>query len=213
MLEIVTLTLGPVQTNSYLVYDQTDGQAVVIDPSWDGETIVLEARSRNCRISSVWITHAHFDHLAGCAGLAEKLDSPPVVALHPLDYPLWRMEGGAKLFGMRIDPGPEPTVELFHGMQMQLGKHVFEVRHTPGHTPGHVVFVCSDEKIVFVGDLIFAGSIGRTDLPGGDYELLVESIQCQVLSLPENTRIFPGHGPITTIAQEIQSNPFITGGV
>jgi glyoxylase-like metal-dependent hydrolase (beta-lactamase superfamily II) len=206
--------LGPVQTNSYLVYDRAYGQAVVIDPAWDGEYIAEEAKKRNCRISSVWITHAHFDHLAGCAGLAEKLDSSLVVALHPFDYPLWRMEGGARLFGMRIDPGPEPTVELTHGMQMQIGKHVFEVRHTPGHTPGHVVFACFAEKVVFVGDLIFAGSIGRTDLPGGDYELLMESIQCQVLNLPENTRIFPGHGPTTTIAQEMRSNPFIaTGGI
>jgi hydroxyacylglutathione hydrolase len=114
---------------------------------------------------------------------------------------------------MQIDPGPEPTVELTHGMHMQLGNFVFEVRHTPGHTPGHVVFVCLQEKIVFVGDLIFAGSIGRTDLPGGDYELLMESIQCQVLSLPEDTQILPGHGPITTISQELKSNPFLAGGI
>ncbi len=132
-----------------------------------------------------------------------------MVALHPLDYSLWKMEGGARLFGMHIDPGPEPSVDLIDGMQMYLGKYIFEVRHTPGHTPGHVIFVCQQEKIAFVGDVIFAGSIGRTDLPGGDYETLIESIQKQVLSLVDETSLYCGHGPGTNVAQERKHNPFL----
>ena len=115
MLEIVRFELGPVMTNVYLIADPQSGEAVVIDPASDGEVIVAAAQKRRWRIGSIWLTHAHFDHLAGAGGVADRLSPPPPVALHALDYPLWRMEGGAPLFGMHIDPGPEPTVSLEHG--------------------------------------------------------------------------------------------------
>ena len=169
MLEIVTFTLGPVMTNSYLIADPQTGESAVVDPADEGETIVKEAGNRGWRIGNIWLTHAHFDHLAGAAGVADHVDPPPPVALHPEDYVLWRMQGGAPLFGMHIDPGPEPTVELQHGQALHLGSNLFEVRHAPGHTRGHVVFYCAQQKVVFCGDVIFKLSIGRTDLPGGDY--------------------------------------------
>ena len=209
MLEIISFTLGPVQTNAYLVADPDSGAAVVIDPAWDGGVIVREAKQRGWRIGSIWLTHAHFDHLGGAGQVADLSSPPPPVALHPEDYPLWRAQGGAPLFGMRIDPGPEPTIELKHNQILHLGTYDFEVRHTPGHTPGHVVFYCASAGVVFCGDVIFGGSIGRTDLPGGNYDTLIDSIRMHLLSLPDETRLLSGHGPETTVGEERRENPFL----
>jgi glyoxylase-like metal-dependent hydrolase (beta-lactamase superfamily II) len=211
MLSIVPFTLGPVETNAYLVADPQTGQAVVIDPAWDGEVIVAEAERQKWRISSIWLTHAHFDHMAGAGSVADLTHPPPMVALHPEDYPLWRMQGGAPLFGIRIDPGPEPSIDLTHGQQLTLGINLFQVRHAPGHTPGHVIFYCAGEQVVFCGDVIFQSGIGRTDLPGGDYQALMHSIQTQILTLPGKTRLLSGHGPETTVADEMRWNPFLVG--
>lgn len=210
MLAIETFVLGPVQTNTYLVADPATGEAVVIDPADEGEKIVAEAERRGWHIVGIWLTHAHFDHLAGAGAVADRANPPPPVALHPEDYPLWRMQGGAMFFGMRIDPGPEPTIELRHGQVLRLGGNTFEVRHAPGHTRGHVIFSCPVEQALFCGDVIFQGSIGRTDLPGGDYETLIASIRAQVLTLPEETRLLCGHGPQSTVGWERRHNPFLT---
>ena len=209
MLTIIPLTLGPVQTNSYLIADAATGEAAVVDPAWDGLAILAEAQHRGWRIAHLWLTHAHFDHLGGVAALVDALNPLPLVALHPGDYTLWRMEGGASLFGFRIDPGPEPTVELTHGQILRLGENTLEVRHTPGHTPGHVVFYSQADSLVFCGDVVFRGSIGRTDLPGGDFATLINSIRTQILPLPDETRLLSGHGPETTVGEERRHNPFL----
>ena len=209
MLEIIPFTLGLVMTNSYLVADSETGEAVVIDPADEGQVIVTTAKQRGWRIGNIWLTHAHFDHIAGAGEVADQLNPPPPVALHPDDYSLWRLQGGAPLFGMRIDPGPEPSIDLYHGQLLNLGSFQFEVRYTPGHTRGHVLFFCDQERIAFCGDVIFQGSIGRTDLPGGDFDTLISSIRNQVLTLPEDTRLFSGHGPETTVGREKKYNPFL----
>jgi hydroxyacylglutathione hydrolase len=130
--------------------------------------------------------------------------------MHAADIPLWQAHGGAALFGFQhFDPGPQPDLELEHGMQLQLGRHCFEVRHTPGHSPGHVIFVAREAGIVFCGDLIFQGSVGRTDLPGGDWEALLDSIRTEVLVLPDDFLLYSGHGPVTTVGRERASNPFL----
>ncbi|MDX1600680.1 MAG: MBL fold metallo-hydrolase, partial [Anaerolineales bacterium] len=166
-LEILTLTQGPAMTNAYLAGDAATGTAVVIDPAWDGGAIYREAEERGWRITSIWLTHAHFDHFGGAAELYELSPTPLAVGLHPQDHPLWRVSGEASFFGVEsFDPGPEPTVELEHGMELHLGEHHFEVRHTPGHSPGHVNLNCLQAGVVFCGDLVFAGSVGRTDVPG-----------------------------------------------
>jgi len=208
-LEIVTLPLGPVHTNAYLIADAETGEAAVIDPSWDGKVILAEAEKRGWRIAHLWYTHAHFDHLGGAAEVADALNPLPLVALHPADHDLWKIAGGAQMFGLAVDPGPEPTIDLAQGQLLRLGKNVLEVRYTPGHTRGHVVFYCAADQVCFCGDLIFAGSVGRTDLPGGDWDTLVASIRGQIFSLPPETRLLPGHEGETTVGEEKRSNPFV----
>ena len=209
MLELVTFTLGPAMTNAYLVADSETKEAAVIDPAWDGDVILAEAEKRGWRIAHLWYTHAHFDHIGGAAAIADALNPLPLVALHPADHVLWRAEGGAPLFGFKIDPGPEPTIDLYQGQILKLGKIEFEVRHTPGHTPGMCILYVASEGICFSGDLIFRDSVGRTDLPGGDWETLLKSIHEQVFTLPDETRLLSGHGPDTTVGEEKNSNPYL----
>jgi glyoxylase-like metal-dependent hydrolase (beta-lactamase superfamily II) len=209
---VVPFVLGPVQTNAYLVGDLESGEAVVIDPAWDGEVILTEAESQGLDISAIWLTHGHFDHFGGTAGVVSGLSHPVPVALHTADLPLWRAKGGAAMFGFgHFDPGPEPTVLLEHGMQLSLGSRKFEVRSTPGHTQGHVLFLAREAGLAFCGDLIFNGSVGRTDLPGGSWETLLQSIKEEVLTLPDDTQLLSGHGPATTVGRERRSNPFLRG--
>jgi hydroxyacylglutathione hydrolase len=204
------MVLGPVATNAYLVGETVSHTGVVIDPAWDGELIVEEARRRDWQIKALWLTHAHFDHIGGVGAIMRAVHPKPQIALHPLDAPLYSAQGGAPLFGMHIEQGDEPTLQLKHGEILMLGEHTFEVRHCPGHTPGHVVFYCSAENVAFCGDVIFWGSIGRTDLPGGDYNTLIQSIQANILSLPDDTRLLSGHGGETTVGYERRNNPFLT---
>ena len=214
MLEIVSFTLGPVQTNAYLLADSETHEAAVIDPSWDGQIILRAAQDRGWRIGHLWYTHAHFDHIGGAGAIADGLNPLPLVALHPADHGLWRAEGGAPLFGLKIDPGPEPTIDLYQGQALQLGRCQLEVRFTPGHTAGHCIFYVpqpssSSPGVCFCGDLIFQNSVGRTDLPGGDTDMLLRSIKSQVFSLPDETRLLPGHGAETTVGYEKKHNPFV----
>ena len=209
MLEIVSFTLGPAQTNAYLVADSETKEAAVIDPSWDGHIILQAAGQRGWRIGHLWYTHAHFDHIGGAAAIADALNPLPLVALHSNDHVLWRAGGGGALFGFEIDPGPEPTIDFVHGMILRLGSVEFEIRFTPGHTPGHCILYVPSARICFCGDLIFAGSVGRTDLPGGDWDQLENSIKTQIFTLPEETRLLSGHGPETTVGEERKNNPFV----
>jgi glyoxylase-like metal-dependent hydrolase (beta-lactamase superfamily II) len=130
--------------------------------------------------------------------------------MHPDDLPVWRAGGGGRSFGFSIDPGPDPSVPLVHGQLLHLGDETLEVRHTPGHSPGHVVFYSPTAGVLFCGDLIFHRSVGRTDLPGSSAQKLVHSIHTQVYTLPPATRLLCGHGPDTTVAEEIAENPFVT---
>ena len=211
MLEIVSFTLGPAQTNAYLVADSETKEAAVIDPSWDGQLILEAAQTRGWRIAHLWYTHAHFDHIGGAAAIADALNPLPLVALHPNDHVLWRAGGGGAMFGFDIDPGPEPTIDFTPGQILKLGDVDFEVRFTPGHTTGHCILYVPSAGVCFCGDLIFAGSVGRTDFPGGSWEQLEESIRTQVYTLPVETRLLSGHGPETTVGEEKRNNPFVPG--
>lgn len=209
MLEIILFTIGPVSTNAYLVADPDTKEAAVIDPAWDGHVILKAAQDRGWRIGHLWYTHAHFDHIGGAAAIADSLNPLPLVALHPDDHVLWRAGGGGSVFGFNIDPGPEPTIDLHHGQILKLGSNEFEVRHTPGHTKGLCVFYVANEKVCFCGDLIFNRSVGRTDLPGGDWTTLENSIRMQIFTLPDETRLLSGHGLETTVGDEKKFNPFV----
>jgi glyoxylase-like metal-dependent hydrolase (beta-lactamase superfamily II) len=209
MLEIILFTVGPVSTNAYLVADPDTKEAAVIDPAWDGHVILKAAQDRGWRIGHLWYTHAHFDHIGGAAAIADSLNPLPLVALHPDDHVLWRAGGGGSVFGFNIDPGPEPTIDLHHGQILKLGSNEFEVRHTPGHTKGLCVFYVANEKACFCGDLIFNRSVGRIDLPGGDWMTLENSIRMQIFTLPNETRLLSGHGLETTVSDEKKFNPFV----
>jgi hydroxyacylglutathione hydrolase len=211
-LTIHTLVLGPLENNTYLAADEQTREAVVIDPSFGSEAVAAEVRRRNYRLKGIWLTHAHFDHLAGVQQLQAEFNQELTIGLHPSDIPLWNRAGDAALFGFILKPGPEPHIRFNHGQLLTLGQATFEVRHTPGHSPGHVIFSCEEAGAVLCGDLIFQMGVGRTDLPGGDYATLLESINTQVLSLPLETRLLSGHGPETTIAAELANNPYINSG-
>jgi hydroxyacylglutathione hydrolase len=213
VLQVTRFVLGPVQTNAYLLADATTREAAVVDPAWDGQLILEEARQRGWRIAHLWYTHAHFDHIGGAGAIADGSNPLPLVALHPADHALWRLEGGAPLFGFNIDPGPEPTIDLQQGQKLRLGKVDLEVRFTPGHTPGHCIFYAAEANTCFCGDLIFRDGVGRTDLPGGDWETLAHSIRTQVFTLPDATRLLSGHGAETTVGREKASNPFVGAGI
>lgn len=209
MLEIETLVLGPVETNVYLAADSSTADCVVIDPAWNGAHIVRIAEAHGWTIREIWLTHAHFDHIGGVNQLVKQLGWTPNIRIHPADMSLWREKGGAALFGLSIDPGPEPT-EMLHDQELlKLGKLDFQVKHTPGHTPGHVVFYSESERIVFCGDLIFAGGIGRTDLPGGSFQKLMDSIHQQILTLDDDVLLFAGHGESTRVGIEKTNNYYL----
>jgi glyoxylase-like metal-dependent hydrolase (beta-lactamase superfamily II) len=208
-LEIITLVLGPLSNNTYLVSDRKTGDTAVIDPSLGSQEVLDAVKKRGWTLQHIWLTHAHFDHTAGVQLIASSRTPSIPVSLHPLDLALYRDSGGARKFGFSIQTGPEPTHQFEHGQFLTLGESHLEVRFTPGHTPGHVVFYAPEEETVFCGDVIFRGSIGRTDLPGGSYPQLLNSIQTQILTLPPQTRLLSGHGPETTVAMEISHNPFL----
>lgn len=206
---VVPFTLGPLANNTYLAADPTTGEAVAVDPSFESEPLLTEVAGRGWKLAAVWLTHAHFDHIAGTNLLRDKLGERIPIGLHPADLPLWREHGGAGLFGFSFHAGEDPTLLLDHGLGLTVGNIPVEVRHTPGHSPGHVVFVVSSAGLVFSGDLIFYRSVGRTDLPGGSSVLLARSIREQIYTLPPETRLLPGHGPETTVGDELKDNPFV----
>jgi len=204
---VQTLILGLVQTNCYIVVCEATRRAAIIDPGWSAKAILETVASLKAEVDVILLTHAHFDHIGAVADLVDALHAP--VAMHPLDLPLLRSDGGARLWGIPMRPVPEPARTLEHGQVIEVGELRFETRFAPGHTPGHVVFYLEKEKAAFVGDVLFQAGVGRTDLPGGDPDTLIASIQAQLLTLPDEVTVFSGHGPATTIGAERRTNPFL----
>lgn len=210
-LEIITLVLGAIENNTYLIADSETGSAAVIDPSFDIQPVADEILQRGWTLEAIWLTHAHFDHIAGVSSLLQSLGSDATIALHPDDLLLYHNGGGAGMFGFSLASLPEPSVLLKHNQTISIGGHNLRILHTPGHTPGHVAFYSVEGNCLFCGDLIFYHGIGRTDLPGGNIIHLEASIRSQVFVLPSDTRLLSGHGPETTVGDEIMNNPFVSG--
>lgn len=205
---IKSFTLGPFQTNCYLLADSGSEKAVVIDAPSGAVQMVDEANTQGFSITDILITHAHFDHINGVTELVKTLDRPIPVHLHPADRPLWHQRGGSSIFGLFTEQQPDPTAELANNQIIMLGDYKIQVLHTPGHTPGHVIFYSPDAAAAFTGDLIFHQGVGRTDLPGGNYAELIKSINDRIFTLPPNTRLLSGHGAETTVENEKHDNPF-----
>jgi glyoxylase-like metal-dependent hydrolase (beta-lactamase superfamily II) len=194
--------------NCYLVGDEASRQCVVIDPGEEAARIGQALSDFGMQPVAIWLTHAHIDHVLG-VGEVKRMTGAPVY-LHPADRPLYdRVADQAAAFGMRAGPLPPPDRAFAHGDVVRVGDLEFTVRHTPGHSPGSVSLIGSGAA--FVGDVLFQDSIGRMDLPGGDSHTLIQSIHRELLSLPDDTIVYSGHGAQTTIGRERGANPFLTG--
>jgi hydroxyacylglutathione hydrolase len=204
---IDVFVVGAFQENTYLLSDPTTGDAVFIDPGDNGDELADVIRERGLNLAAIWLTHGHIDHIGGIAGIKRHYDVP--VFMHPLDEPLYqRAAEVAEMYQVPFEEGPLPEKSLSEGDTMRVGSLEFRVMHVPGHAPGHVAFV--GHGVVFGGDCLFAGSIGRTDLPFADPAQLDASLE-RLAALPPQTRVLPGHGPETTIDRERDSNPFLNG--
>lgn len=208
--KVLQLPLGPLQTNCYLLACTATGQAAVIDPAWDGRAILDQATAQGWTISHILLTHAHFDHVGGLAELKELTGAP--IYAHPDSAPmLARAPAAGAMWGIHVDPPPPADQPLAEGQALSIGELRPVVLFTPGHAPGHVCFYLAEDGLVFDGDVLFQGSIGRTDLPGGDYDVLIASIRDKLLPLPDETYVLSGHGGVTTIGEERRHNPFLAG--
>lgn len=202
------MPLGPVQANCYVVGCEETREAAVIDPGDEGERVLDVLAKHNLTAKVILNTHGHFDHVGGNAELKEATGAELII--HTLDAPmLGQLTQTARLFGLFSENSPEADRLVEHGDEIQVGQMAFKVIHTPGHTPGGVSFLVEDK--VFVGDTLFAGSVGRTDLPGGDTQTLINSIRKQLFVLDDATEVYPGHMGMTTIGQEKRFNPFVGG--
>jgi glyoxylase-like metal-dependent hydrolase (beta-lactamase superfamily II) len=207
MVTVQTLTVGAFQENCYLVVDSRSGKAVIVDPGGEGERLVDAVDKSGATLEAVWITHAHVDHVGAIASIKQRWDVP--VYLHPLDRRLYEAAGRqAQVYGVQFEEPPPPDREFADGQQLKVGDVALSVMHAPGHSPGHVVI--HGDGIALVGDCLFAGSIGRTDLPFSDPPQLAASLE-KISALPPETVVYPGHGMDTTIGEERRSNPFLNG--
>ena len=201
------LVVGPLQCNCYLVGDSETRQAIVIDPGDQPEEILEAASRHKLTLVAAVATHAHFDHVLGAQLIRERMGIP--FYLHAEDMPMLQVmqERGLKFLGIELPPPPDVDNHYRDGDELTAGSLRLEVVHTPGHSPGSVSLIAPDEAI-FAGDTLFAGSVGRTDLPGGDQEAELRSIRERLFPLGD-LPVYPGHGPATTIEREKVSNPFV----
>jgi glyoxylase-like metal-dependent hydrolase (beta-lactamase superfamily II) len=211
MLHYTTIPVTAFQQNCSLIWCDATQQAAVIDPGGDLDRILAEVKQRGLTLTQIWQTHAHIDHAGGTAELAAKLNLP-IIGPHPADQ-FWidGLEQQSKMFGFPPADAFTPTRWLHDGDTVTVGHSTLNVRHCPGHTPGHVVFHSPEIKRAFVGDVLFAGSIGRTDFPQGDQDTLIASITQRLWPMGDDTVFIPGHGPESTFGRERQSNPYVAG--
>ena len=207
-----TLTVGPFQENCYIVGDEESGIGAIIDPGEEAARIAMAVEQTGLDIGSLIITHAHIDHVGAVVALVDEYACP--VLMHTeAEATLGQLPTQAMMMGLRF--GKLPTVDRHVGDEevLEVGSIRLRSLYTPGHAPGHLAFYVEDRDLVLSGDALFAGSVGRVDLPGGSMEVLMRSIEERLLTLPDETMVYPGHGPQTTIGKERASNPFLQGGM
>lgn len=193
---------GAYQQNTFLAACEDGRTGVLVDPGAATGEALAAARSRRLDVAAILLTHAHVDHVEGLAQAKRATGAP--VHLHPAERPIYEWS-----LGQLSAPAPSPDADLQPGTALAFGGSSLRVAFAPGHSPGHVLFACEAASLAFVGDVVFSGSIGRTDLPGGDCATLMNSIRSEVLTLPSETTLHPGHGPDTTVARERTHNPFL----
>lgn len=207
-LEVVSLPNGQFAENCYLVADRRTREAVIIDPGEEPAMFLAELDARAWTLGGIWLTHGHIDHIMGVGAIRRATGAP--IHLHPLDRPLYdALPKYGAWVGMQLQAPPPPDRDLQPGQVLRVSGFEFSVRFTPGHSPGSVSFL--GEGMIFGGDVLFNGSVGRTDLPGGDPAVLMSTIQSEFLPLPDSIVVHSGHGPDTTIGVERLTNPFLTG--
>jgi len=211
MLRYHTIPVTPFQQNCSLVWCDETKEAALIDPGGEVERLKAEVARRGLKLVALWLTHAHIDHAGGTGQLAREL-ALPIIGPHPGDQ-FWidGLPQQSKMFGFPPAEAFTPTRWLHDGDTVQLGHSTLGVRHCPGHTPGHVVFHSDEAKRCFVGDVLFAGSIGRTDFPGGDHATLISSITERLWPMGDDTVFIPGHGPESSFGRERRTNPYVGG--
>jgi glyoxylase-like metal-dependent hydrolase (beta-lactamase superfamily II) len=206
-LRISSHMVGAFQENSYIIVDESSSRAVIIDPGAEGDRLVRAIRATGAELEAIWLTHAHVDHVGAIAAVRREWSVP--IHMHPADAPLYvRAAAQAAFYGLPFDEPPPVDRDLEDGVALRVGTLDFSVLHTPGHAPGHCVFV--GQGVMLAGDLLFAGSIGRTDLPLCNPRHMSESL-ARVAALDASLVVYPGHGPATTIGRELETNPFLNG--
>ena len=212
-LTVKTFTFSPFQTNCYVCHDA--GEAVIVDPSCyteaEQQAVVDYLAANSLTLRHLLLTHAHIDHIFGCAAFAERYGMDWQMHRDGLPF-IDRAEEQSVFFGTPLTPPPRPTTFLDEGDTVRFGEAAWEVLHTPGHAPGSVCFYDAEAGFVIAGDVLFMNSIGRTDLPGGSLPVLMQSIFQKLVPLGDAVKVYPGHGPATTIGRERRNNPFLTGG-
>ena len=207
-MRISQLTVGPFYENCYLVVDESAQRGVLIDPGDEAPRIIRMVRESAAELEAIWLTHAHVDHIGALAAVKREWDVP--VFLHPADEPLFAAASKqAAFYGLAFEQPDPPERAFVEGTRAHVGSLEFAVLHTPGHAPGLVVFY--GDGVLLAGDLLFAGSIGRTDLPLSDPAAMAASLERVMRQLPDDVVVHPGHGPSTTIGRERASNPFLNG--
>jgi len=201
-----TLVVGPIQSNCYVIGCERTREAAVIDPGGDADRILITLAKDKLRCAYVINTHGHFDHSAENKRLKEVTGAQ--LLIHHEDAPMILDQSNRGMWGIQIENSPPPDRYLNEGDTITLGDISLKVLHTPGHSPGGISLVT--DKVVFIGDTLFAGSIGRTDFPGGDHEGLLRNVRKKIFTLGDDVVVYPGHGPKTTVGRERKTNPFFT---